>query len=202
MKTELLRTLLLEYLRANQRNPHLQFGDCRSGVEGLAIQRCPNELGQVMVGTLRLRDDDASRLKHVVWDLILERVLVPGHQNPNAMPDGWPFLSITDHGQNVLAATAPVPYDPDGYLNNLDKATGGLNASVQNILGGSDFHLSHRKPIGLGSHARCSFRNGVSSNYVRQLQVPLLTPMPALCSRIGLGRRRTWCSVFQRLCPG
>jgi hypothetical protein len=134
MQTELLRTLLLEYLRTGQKDQYLQFNHCVSGVTEVAIKRCPNELGQVVVGQLRLRDDDASRLKHVIWDLILERVLVPGPNSPNQMPDGWPFLSVTDHGRKVLAEQRPVPYDPDGYLAALDKATGGLHPSAKKYL--------------------------------------------------------------------
>ena len=83
MQTELLRTLLLEYLRTGQKDQHLQFDHCVSGVTGLAIQRCPNELGQVVAGQLRLGTTMLSRLKHVVMGLqLLERVLVPALNRP------------------------------------------------------------------------------------------------------------------------
>jgi hypothetical protein len=133
MQTEMLRALLLEYLRSVVKRPHelehLQYGSCISGVTGIASQRCPNE----MQGN-QLPEDDQSRLKHVVWDLILERVLVPGPRSPYATPNGWPFLSLTDHGRKVLAETNAVPYDPDGYLAGLDKAVGGLHPSTKKYL--------------------------------------------------------------------
>jgi hypothetical protein len=50
------------------------------------------------------------------------------------MPNGWPFLSVTDHGRRVLAEPRPVPYDPDGYLASLDKAAGGLRPSTTKYL--------------------------------------------------------------------
>lgn len=48
------------------------YASCLSGVAGLAQQRCPDQLGP----SGNLRDEDEARVKHVIWDLILERVLV------------------------------------------------------------------------------------------------------------------------------
>lgn len=133
MRTEMLRALLLEYLRTVVQRPHelehLQYNSCVSGVTGIASQRCSDQ----MRGN-QLPEEDRSRLKDVVWDLILGRVLVPGPRSPNAIPNGWPFLSITDHGCKVLTETSPVPYDPDGYLASLDKAVGGLHPSTKKYL--------------------------------------------------------------------
>lgn len=133
MQTEMLRSLLLEFLRTMVSRPndlrHLQYNTCVSGVTGLATQRCPDQ----MQGN-RLLEEDQTRLKHVIWDLILERVLIPGHSSPNTIPDGWPFISLTDHGRKVLAEVSPVPYDPDGYLASLDKAVGGLHSSIKKYL--------------------------------------------------------------------
>jgi hypothetical protein len=138
MQTEMLRALLLECLRTVVQRPnelrYLQYGSCVSGVTGIASQRCPELMERHPNGQQRLREEDQSRLKHVVWDLILERVLVPGQSSPNAIPDAWPFLSVTDHGRKVLASTGPVPYDPDGYLASLDKAVGGLHPSTKKYL--------------------------------------------------------------------
>jgi len=78
-----------------------------------------------------LRADDRSRFKQVIWDLILERVLIPGSNNSD---QGWPFLSVTDHGRKVLASTGPVPYDPDGYLAGVDRSVCGLHPSTKKYL--------------------------------------------------------------------
>ena len=130
LRTEQLRAFLLEYLKgvANLRD-QLQYSHCLSGVTGIAKERCPDVLGGD-----HLRDEDGARLKHVVWDLILERVLVPGTDRPGSIGDGWPCLSITDHGQKVIAEQKPVPYDPDGYLARLNQSTGGLTLTVESYL--------------------------------------------------------------------
>ena len=72
-----------------------------------------------------------NRLKHVVWDLIIDRILIPGTPNSDR---GWPFLSLTDHGLKVVSDRHPVPYDPDGYLARLEKATGGLSPTILRYL--------------------------------------------------------------------
>ncbi len=134
MQTELLRALLLEYLKAAQDQNGLQYNSCVTGVAHLAQQRCPDQMEQVHGATLQLREADRTRLKHVVWDLILERVLIPGTRSPDTINDGWPFLSLTEHGRKVVAEANPVPYDPDGYLARLGQVTGGLHPTVKKYL--------------------------------------------------------------------
>lgn len=116
LQTEQLRAFLLEYLKAVvDRRDQLQYTSCLSGVEYIAKERCPEQFAH----GAGFRDEDGARLKHVIWDLILERVLVPSTNHPRSSNDGWPFLSITDHGRKVIAEQKPVPYDPDGYLARL-----------------------------------------------------------------------------------
>jgi hypothetical protein len=138
MQAEVLRTLLLEYLKAMKDHNGLEFNSCVSGVEQLAQQRCPEQLAQAKGAVYALRGEDRNRLKHVVWDLILERVLIPGRKAPPntrlETNDGWPFLSLTDHGQKVVTEAKPVPYDPDGYLTRLEGTTGGLHPTVKTYL--------------------------------------------------------------------
>jgi hypothetical protein len=107
LQTEQLRAFLLEYLKAvvNRRDrshngirEELQYGSCLSGVEEIARNRCPDQFAQ----GVRFPDKYGARLKHVIWDLILERVLVPSTDHPMASNDGWPSLSITDHGRKVI----------------------------------------------------------------------------------------------------
>lgn len=59
---------------------------------------------------------------------------MPSTNHPRSSNDGWPFLSITDHGRKVIAEQKPVPYDPDGYLAQLHKSTRGLHRTVEAYL--------------------------------------------------------------------
>ena len=132
LQTEQLRAFLLEYLKSvmNKTGQSLQFDYCLSGVEGIAKKRCPDQFKHEM----GLRDEDGARLTHVIWDLILERVLVPSTGKSRSTNDGWPFLSITDHGKKVIDEQKPVPYDPNGYLDRLKQSTGGLHVTVEAYL--------------------------------------------------------------------
>ena len=131
LRTEELRAFLLEFLKTfSEQHQPLQFQLCLNGVERLAREKCLERLGPGAA----LREEDGARLKHVVWDLILERVLVPSSKSVTSINDGWPFLSITDHGRKVIAEQKPVPYDPDGYLARLKQNTGGLHATVEAYL--------------------------------------------------------------------
>jgi hypothetical protein len=131
LQTEQLRAFLLEYLKAVvNRRDQLQYASCLSGVERIAKERCPDQLAD----GAGFSDKDGARLKQFIWDLILERVLVPSTNHPRSSNDGWPFLSITDHGRKVIAEQKPVPYDPDGYLARLRQSTGGLHGTVEAYL--------------------------------------------------------------------
>lgn len=115
MDTENLRVLVFEYLREctkNNRRDTLQWNNVFNAVSQRAKERFPQ-------CRIAFCDQDGARLKHVIWDLIIERILVPSTSNPRSINDGWPFLSLTDHGRRVLEAQSPVPYDPDGYLASL-----------------------------------------------------------------------------------
>jgi hypothetical protein len=133
MESETIRTLLIDYLREffkpNQRD-QLQWEHCYIGVSHKARER---GAANVSHGE-RLSDEDALRLKHVIWDLVLERLLTPGTTHPRSGNDGWPFLSVTDHGRKVLAEQKPVPYDPDNYLANLKKSVPTVDRSVVEYL--------------------------------------------------------------------
>lgn len=124
--TEQLRAFLLEYLKGviNQRD-QLQYSYCLSNVRSMAKERCPG---------LYREEEDGVRLKHVIWDLILERVLTPGTNRTTSTYDGWPFLSVTDHGRKVIAEQRPVPYDPDGYIARLNQSSNGLHPTVEAYL--------------------------------------------------------------------
>jgi hypothetical protein len=130
MQTEELRALLLHFLGTwdFKQNPSLQWNDCLRGVSHLVRERSSMR----DESERQLPRDDMVRLKEVVWDLIIARVLSPGWSHSSEST--WPMLSLTDHGQKVVSEKHPVPYDPDGYLARLQQATGGLGGSLLRYL--------------------------------------------------------------------
>ena len=168
LQTEQLRAFLLEYLKAVvDRRDQLQYASCLSGVEHIAKERCPDHFAH----GAGFRDEDGARLKHVIWDLILERVLVPSTNHPRSSNDGWPFLSITDHGRKVIAEQKPVPYDPDGYLARLRQTTGGLHGTVEAYL----------------AEALTTFRTGCTMASAVMLGAASEMVFTELCEAIALG---------------
>lgn len=80
----------------------------------------------------KLNDRDGARLKHVLWDMIMERILVPGSEQANVMDQGWPERD--PRSRAVLEAQKPVPYDPDGYLKALKADLNSVNDAVLEYL--------------------------------------------------------------------
>ena len=131
LSSEELRSILIEYLglfKKNDRRQQLQFMQITSGVDHLLAKRLDRE-ADAQRGQHVLNSDDKERLQNVVWDLILSRVLIPGTRDPS-YNSGWPFITITDHGWDVIAAAGPVPYDPDGYLSALNSRASGLHSTI------------------------------------------------------------------------
>ncbi len=127
MTTEELRSFLLVHLASIKDEGRCQWNDCVRNVSDL-LRR---ELNKSHDPNWEIPRADMNRLKHVVWDLIIDRILIPGTPNSDS---GWPFLSLTDHGLKVVGERHPVPYDPDGYLARLEKATGGLSPTIHRYL--------------------------------------------------------------------
>ena len=129
--SEELRALVLEYLRAVDQNPRaddVDFPSCLSGVEVLAAQRLGRE-AERQRGEVILSDADHRRIQQILWDLILERVLIPGRLGAER-DVGWPWVSLTEHGRKVIAESRPVPYDPEGYLSRLRRDAPNLHRTV------------------------------------------------------------------------
>lgn len=62
-----------------------------------------------------LQKVDENRVREVLWDLIIERVVTIGDYHN----DSWPWLSLTDYGKRALNSTLPIPNDSTGYLNRI-----------------------------------------------------------------------------------
>jgi hypothetical protein len=74
----------------------------------------PNPPGH-QVFSFPLQVEDENRVREVLWDLIIERVLTIGDYNN----DSWPWLSLTDYGKKAIKSKLPIPNDPTGYLNRI-----------------------------------------------------------------------------------
>ncbi|MDQ1279668.1 MAG: hypothetical protein QG670_930 [Thermoproteota archaeon] len=61
---------------------------------------------------------DREKVRQIVWEFILQGILAIGL---NEMNPSFPFLSVTEHGRQVLESGQTLPYDPDGYLKRLNE---------------------------------------------------------------------------------
>lgn len=117
--TEELRSLVFDYLRkirANNRGEQLQFSKLFHAVERDGSLQVADRNDKRWV------EQTQQKLKQVVWDLILERVMIPGTEKDEGN-SGWPFLTVTEHGWNAIESSGPTPYDPDGYLRRIQQAS-------------------------------------------------------------------------------
>lgn len=74
-----------------------------------------------------LQKKDENRVREILWDLIIERVLTIGdYQN-----DSWPHLSLTEYGEKVIESNQPVPNDTNGYLNRIKKEIPDLDSVIE-----------------------------------------------------------------------
>lgn len=62
--------------------------------------------------------EDREKVRQIIWDLILQRVLTPGVSEHT--PD-LPHIRVTDYGKKCLKSMEMLPHDPDGYLEYLRK---------------------------------------------------------------------------------
>ena len=80
---------------------------------------------QVIYSPLQKKDE--NRVREILWDLIIERVLTIGdYQN-----DSWPHLSLTEYGEEVIESNMPVPNDTNGYLNRIKKEIPDLDSVIE-----------------------------------------------------------------------
>lgn len=125
MEYELVRQLVLEALRRQLSSlkprgdrGHLTVIDIVSQVARFAYERQlwsppqppqrPEHIGDM------LPIEDAIIVKSILWQLIVQGVLIPGvYGDPQT---NWPFFFVTEYGKTYLEAETGAPYDPDGYL--------------------------------------------------------------------------------------
>jgi len=122
MEYELVGQLVLEYLRhllERGQQGQNQVDDVLRYVGGTAYERqlwvpaehpkIPEQAGDMLPA------EDIDKVKAVMWQLIIQGVLVPGVQG--YADSSWPHFSITEYGKTYLESEGSAPYDPDGYLS-------------------------------------------------------------------------------------
>lgn len=110
---ELLRSAMLESL---QRQPPQQYVNFQHNVARVLAERgLPVQDSYGHAAELRRVDD--RRFREILWQLLNQGLLVQGLDSSNPQ---WPFLSLTEWGEEYIRAGGPDAYDPDGYLRALD----------------------------------------------------------------------------------
>lgn len=112
-----LRPLVLE---AFKKNPKAQYLGLCNEVASIAVEKgfVPNPRGSAFVigGSFCLSGRDEDRVREIIWNLVIERVVTIGINSSNP---SWPFLSLTTYGLMVVDSTEPTPHDPTGYLKRI-----------------------------------------------------------------------------------
>lgn len=118
MDYEELRPLVLEAIRQTAGAGSLQLVTILNGTETVARSKgfYTNAQSWTYGGQATehyMPVEDREKARQIVWELILEGILAIGlnEMNPN-----FPFVSVTEHGKEVLKSGQTLPYDPDGYL--------------------------------------------------------------------------------------
>jgi hypothetical protein len=140
MEYELIRQLVLEELRNQLENletgrsqVNLQARSILLQVGYIACTRqlwCPDEAPTHdlrYVGD-QLPKDDKDTVKTILWQLIVQGVLVPGQAGDEQ--GNWPLFTITEYGKTFLKAEGSAPYDPDGYLRCIKNDSPDIDKTV------------------------------------------------------------------------
>lgn len=114
IEPEMMRSCLLEAFR---REPQTQYEVLKYDVAVVAVERGLTVAPDTVGHRPRLPREDWRRLREAVWGLIAEGVCVPGMNDSN---EGWPFVSLTEYGEQVANSPGPVPHDPSGYIAVLE----------------------------------------------------------------------------------
>lgn len=125
---EELKSIVLEALRRLPADT--QLSSILSEVGSIAIEQnivqSPHS-GVVSGASYALRDPDKNRVIDIIWDLIIERVLNMGR---SGVGGGWPHLSVSSYGREVLSSPSPTPHDPSGYIGRLSREVPGIDPII------------------------------------------------------------------------
>jgi hypothetical protein len=112
---EVLRDAMLESLREREPTQYVNFKMHVAAVlqrRGLPVDGGMHGLDP------QLRRIDERRFREIVWQLIIQGVLVQGMDASN---EQWPWLSLSEWGQQYVQSDGADVYDPDGYLRALNE---------------------------------------------------------------------------------
>ena len=138
IEKHLLRALMLEVL---SRTPQTQIVNAINGVERLVAeyglfpslddcQRLGVEYKYYQHNNLNPIDN--LTIQEIIWDLILERIVTPGHSNS---PDSqFPHFRLTKFGQDYISQSAPHYYDPQGYMESLRNIVQNLDPVIEQYI--------------------------------------------------------------------
>jgi hypothetical protein len=122
-----LRSLVIEFLAESMDDPTLQFNSLRDGVGRVAARR-----GLLNPNEPALSPAQVNLSCDIVWDLIVEGVLRPGH--PLNSPPAPNHFHVTERGRGFLTSGSLSPYDLDTYLKRLDSEVPGLGPLIRMYL--------------------------------------------------------------------
>ena len=129
MQMEEARGFVFQALREGGWN---QWGSLLSAV-GLISARARNvPIDQIRQfhgggGSQYLNEQEKNLVREIVWSLIVQGILIPGLNDSN---QGWPFLSLTEYGQQCVQEDRILPHDPDGYLRDFHRDVPNADSTV------------------------------------------------------------------------
>ncbi len=115
MEKNEIKRLLLDHL---ERNPQTQWTDIRRDID--------NAKKDDPVGAL-----EEKQLLELVHEFISSNILMTGIDASNT---GWPWLSVTTHGEELLSQGGPPVYDYDGYMKELTQNVGSLDKVIDKYI--------------------------------------------------------------------
>ena len=77
-----------------------------------------------------LQTSDENRVREILWDFIIERVLTIGDYQNNS----WPHLSLTEYGKKAFASENPSPNDSSEYLKRINNEIPNLDETIKTYL--------------------------------------------------------------------
>ena len=118
LSREDLKFRLVEYLKSQQTTQW----------ENIVQQGIEEPIGR------GLRTQESRELLELVHEFTVANILMPSVDRFNA---GWPWMSVTTHGREVLNRGGPPVYDYEGYMADLRSRVPDLDGSVALYVGES-----------------------------------------------------------------
>ena len=137
IEKHILRALVLEVVN---HEPQTQVAHVISGVERFVIERdlfpsledCQRlDIDYHYYQDKQLNPIDTYTIGEIIWDLILEHVLIPVGGSPDI---GYPQLRLTEFGHDYISQSTPHYYDPQGYMKSLKDIVQNLDPVIKQYI--------------------------------------------------------------------